>query len=112
MTAGDRPATYEELDAVKKELVSLERRLSAIVNDLNNTLRNSHESDQRLQATMQAADAAQRRTERLDVAMLLRLQTVDISLLLAVLSAWPRLRQSVDKLEQSVAKLQRDAGRH
>ena len=96
-----RPATFDELDAVKKELQTLEHRVDGIVSGVNTALRHAQQFDQQL-----------RRTERLDVARLQALQGLDVAVILALLSAWPRTLQKIEKMEQAIAKLQREAGHH
>lgn len=99
--ATSRSATFDELDAVKKELQTLEGRVDRIVTGLNGALQHAQQADQRL-----------RRTERLDVARLQALQGLDVTLIVALLSAWPRTLQKIDKMERAIAKLQHDVGGH
>ena len=96
-----RSATFDELDAVKKELQTLEGRVDRIVTGLNAALQHAQQADQHL-----------RRTERLDVARLQALQGLDVTLIVALLSAWPRTLQKIEKMEHAIAKLQHDAGGH
>jgi chromosome segregation ATPase len=97
---GPRLATFDELDSVKKELQTLERRVDNIVTGLNAALRHAQQADQR-----------QRRTERLDVARLERLQELNPELLM-VTREFPGLSTKVDRLERALAALQRGSGRH
>ena len=99
--ASSRSATFDELDAVKKELQTLEVRVERVVTALNAALQHAQQADQRL-----------RRTERLDVARLQALQGLDTALIVGLLAAWPRTLQRIEKAEQSIVKLQRDAAGH
>lgn len=112
MATSPRPATFDELDAVKKQLVDLERRVDGVVNGVNGGLRHAQQADQRIEAAMRSADAAMRRTERLDSAKIAALQALDVALLVTVVRGWAQMNRSVEKLEQSVAKLERQAGHH
>jgi hypothetical protein len=66
--ATSRSATFDELDAVKKELQTLEGRVDRIVTGLNAALQHAQQADRRL-----------RRTERLDVARLQAHQGLDVT---------------------------------
>jgi len=95
-----RPATDDELDAVKKDLQTLQHRVDQILTGLNAALRSAHDYDQRL-----------RRMERLDTAKLERLENIDFASITSVIAEAAHTREKVAKIEQAVAVLQRSAGR-
>lgn len=105
MATASRPATFDELDAVKKALTELTLRVDRVVAGLNTSLRSAQRNDQRIEAAMRAADAANRRTEHADFAMLSRLAVLDLTILGRVAAGW-------EKVVASVKKLERDAGHH
>ncbi len=95
-----RPATDDELDAVKKELQTLEKRVDQIVTGLNAALRSAHNSDQHL-----------RRMERLDAARLERLQSIDSASITSVIAESNHTREKITKIERAIALLQQGASR-
>ena len=105
MVTSSRPATFDELDAVKKTLTELTLRVDRVVDGLNTALRSAQRNDQRIEAAMHAAAAANRRTEHADFTALSRLAVLDLTILGRVAAGW-------EKIVASVKKLEHDAGRH
>ena len=95
-----RPATIDELDTVKKELQTLEARVTQIVTGLNAALRSAHNSDQLLH-----------RIERLDAARLERLQSIDFASITSVIAEANNTRDKFKKVEKAIALLQQGAAR-
>ena len=105
MVTASRPATFDELDAVKKTLAELTLRVDRVVTGLNAALRSAQQNDHRIEAAMRAADAANRRTEHADFTTLARLAALDLTILTRVAAGWGKIVASVKKLEH-------DAGHH
>jgi cob(I)alamin adenosyltransferase len=101
----DAPATVRQLEALRKDLEGLRNQFERVSKDLIIGVAD-------LKTSMHAADAAMRRTERLDVAALARLATFDTTVLLAVCSGWSGTQQKIHKIEEAVAKIQHESGHH
>lgn len=102
-----RNATFDELDAVKKQLVTLESRVSAIVDRVNTIFASAARADERLKAMIVAVNNATQRAERLDVRALKRLEEFDFERANAAAVTVAKLKLDVEKLTANVAKLRR-----
>ena len=102
-----RNATFDELDAVKKQLITLQSNVSAIVTRLNVVFASAHQADERLKATIVSVNNATRRAEAVDIRALRRLEAFDFDKANEAAVTVAKLKLDVEKLAANVAKLRR-----
>jgi hypothetical protein len=101
-----RPATIDDLDPIKRQIETLQRNIDKVAADLAARVRSEHDVEQRM-----------RRTERLDVDRLLRLQDLDYARILhyfsqqdAAIIQQAKAMAQIAKLTQLVTRLAHQVG--